>query len=46
MKKRTGIAYIILLAGLGLMLALGIFLLVMGLKMGPEPLTMPWTHSV
>lgn len=46
MKKEKNIPYRLLLIFLVFLLALGIFLLIIGLKMGPAPLTMPWTIDV
>jgi len=46
MKKKRNTGYYCLLALLALVLLGGIFLLIMGLQMGPEPLTMPWSIDV
>ena len=46
MKKKRSKGYIIALTMLGILLLAGIFLLIAGLQMGPDPLTMPWSVAV
>lgn len=46
MKKKRNAGYYWLLSLLGLVLLIGIFLLIIGLQMGPEPLMMPWSIDV
>ena len=46
MKKKTNWGYYLFMGLMGILLALGILLLIAGLKSDPDPLTMPWSVSV
>jgi len=46
MKKKTNWGYYFFIGLLLIVLALGVILLILGLKAGPDPITMPWSVSV